>query len=305
MRFITVFILLCAAINGTCYANTDTTETTGYASDTVAAHIHAGRIPYSQAQETVSRPVTTTISLEAGAGDAVDTYLSPLHYNGFHASLNGNWTKALPFGHDLSMSLRGRLEYMRLLNPAGNAVEWQGAAEFDWHIRRGWRITERLTLAAGGGASLYAGALYLPHNGNNPATAKAEVALTGTLSASYSFSIGKLPVIIRNEVLTPMAGIFFSQEYGQPYYNIYLGERNNLIHAGWWGNNFCIDNLLAAYLRLGKGDLGIGYRYRLYSTHVCHLDTRIISHAAVISWTPRHRSCDNARQILAVYSVGK
>lgn len=247
------------------------------------------------------RPIVSTYSLEIGGGHATDTYLSPLRYHGVHLALSGDWSKALPFGKDLSMSFRGRIEGMHLNNPAGNATEWQGAVGFDWLIRRGWRLTDRLVISAGGGAGLYAGVVYLPHNSNNPAAAKALVGLEGTVAASYRLQLGKLGITLRDEVLTPVAGIFFSQDYGQPYYSIYLGDRDNLVHASWWGNNFCIDNLLNCRLHFDRGDLGIGYRFRLYSGHICNIDTRIPTHAAVISWTPGRRNCSDARLNYPLY----
>lgn len=236
--------------------------------------------------EAQQRPVVSTYSVEVGEARILDTYLSPLTYTGIHLALNGEWNKALPFGHDLNMTLGARIEGSNPYNPAGNASEWQGAAGFDWLMRRGWHLTDRLSLSAGGGTSLYLGAIYMPRNSNNPATAKAEIGLQGTIRATYRTSLGKLPLTIRDELRTPVFGIFFSQDYGQPYYNIYLGNRSGLVHAGWWGNNFCIDNLLSVRMHLHKGELGLGYHLRLYSTHVSNLDTRILTHAAVISWTP-------------------
>lgn len=243
-------------------------------------------------QENVSRPIVSTYSLELGGGESTDTYLSPLRYKGFHMGLSGDWSKALPFGTDLSMTMRGRIEWMHLNNPAGNAEEWQGAVGFDWLMRRGWRLTERLTLSGGGGMGLYAGCLYMPRNSNNPAAAKAYVSVEATAALSYRLQIGSLPVTLRDEVVTPVAGIFFNQGYTQPYYDIYLGNRDGLLHAGWWGNNFCIDNLIGGRLQFSRGELGIGYRFRFYSSHVNNLDTHLPTHAAVISWSPRRPVCN-------------
>lgn len=236
-----------------------------------------------------SRPVSSTVAIEVGGGAAVDTYLSPLRYSGIHMALAGRWSKDLPFGHNLSMSFDGRMEGMRLLNPARNATEWQGAIGFGWIMQRRWSVGSRLTLAAGGGAGLYLGALYISRNANNPVAAKCQLGLTGALSASWKTQLGKVPLTVSDHMVSPVATLLFSQDYGQPYYNIYLGNRGSLVHGGWWGNNFCIDNLLCVSFGLKKGDMGIGYRLRYYSSHVCNLDTRILTHAAVISWTPRRK----------------
>lgn len=248
---------------------------------------HEPCAPTSLDSQPECRPIHSTYAVEVGGGMIADTYLSPLRYHGVHLALTGDWTKALPWHRGMSMSFQARIEGMRLQNPAGNATEWQGAVAFDWLVRRGWHVTDRLTLAAGGGVGLYAGCIYMPRNGNNPAAAKARISLQGTLSASYRLRLGRLYLTVRDEAVTPIVGAMFSQDYGQPYYNIYLGNRSGLVHAAWWGNNFCVDNLLGVRLHFGRGDLGVGYRFRLYQQHVCNLDTRIATHAAVISWTPR------------------
>lgn len=247
------------------------------------------------------RPILSTYAFEAGGGMVADTYLSPLRYHGAQVALSGDWTKALPRHQGLSMSFKARIEGMRLTNPAGNATEWQGALSFDWLLRRGWRATERLTLSAGTGIGLYVGCVYIPRNGNNPASAKAQAALQGTFSASYRLCLGHLDMTLRDEAVSPLVGAMFSQHYGQPYYNIYLGNRSGLVHVAWWGNNFCVDNLLGVRMHFSRGDLGIGYRFRLYQQHVCNLDTRIAAHAAVISWTPRRPFCTAASVNLPLY----
>lgn len=236
------------------------------------------------------RPILSTYALEVGGGMIADTYLSPLRYHGTQLALSGDWSKALPWHRSMSMSFKGRIEGMHLTNPAGNATEWQGSLSFDWLVRRGWEVTDRLTLAAGGGIGFYAGCVYIPRNGNNPASAKAQLAMQGSLSASYRLHVGRVDMTLRDEAVSPLVGAIFSQHYGQPYYNIYLGNRSGLVHAAWWGNNFCVDNLLGVRLHFSSGDLGVGYRFRLYQQHVCNLDTRIATHAAVFSWAPRRTS---------------
>ena len=91
------------------------------------------------------RPIHSTYAVEVGGGMIADTYLSPLRYHGVHLALTGDWTKALPWHRGMSMSFQARIEGMRLQNPAGNATEWQGAVAFDWLVRRGWHVTDRLT----------------------------------------------------------------------------------------------------------------------------------------------------------------
>lgn len=130
------------------------------------------------------------------------------------------------------------------------------------------------------------GAYYLLRNGNNPVEAIANLSLGLRASASRPFKIGKLDVLVSDIVNLPSTSIFFSPEYGETYYEIYLGNHSGLAHAGWWGNNFRINNLLSATLDFGRTSLSLGYRFNAYNQWACHLNTKIISHAFVIGVVP-------------------
>lgn len=82
-----------------------------------------------------------------------------------------------------------------------------------------------------------------------------------------------------------MVGAFFSPEYGETYYEIYLGNHAGLAHCGWWGNHFRIDNLLAADISLGTVALRVGYHLDFSSGKVHDIVTRHTTHSLVIGLT--------------------
>ncbi len=103
-------------------------------------------------------------------------------------------------------------------------------------------------------------------------------------------------MVFRYEVSLPVTGAFFAPDYGQLYYEIWLGERSGLCRAAWWGNYFDMDNLLTADLRLGGTTLRLGYRNHIISTKASDIVSRRITHAFVIgiatewlSLSPRYR----------------
>ena len=115
-----------------------------------------------------------------------------------------------------------------------------------WHPACRWHFT------LGGMFDLFGGALYLMRNSNNPVTPLAYAGIDLTASASFRFRFGRLPVVVRDVVRIPSAGAFFSPQYGETMYEIYLGNRKDLVHFGWWGNSFGIDNMLAFDLMFGR-----------------------------------------------------
>lgn len=231
------------------------------------------------------RPVTAGYTLEVGSSHISDTYLTPLKYKGLSFGLGYERLQAMKFSPDKwVMQLTGRLGVNRAENPAKNATMWDLELGLSWGMMRRWRI-ENLTglqLYGGGATLLDLGALYLARNGNNPVSAKAAwtVGLSGM--AVYNFKISRLPVCLRYQAVLPVTGAFFSPDYGELYYEIYLGNHSGLAHAAWWGNYFRLNNLLTADLRLGSTNLRLGYRANILSTKVNNIVSREITHSFVV-----------------------
>lgn len=234
-----------------------------------------------------SRPVTSTYSLEIGGRHALSTYLSPLSYRGWNAALTGDWRKAMPSCPDhLLMHFNASASLSRMLNPYGNALMIGFDAAFNWGMS--WRhvFESKLQVEAGADVGIDGGALYLLRNGNNPVSALASAGLALRAGISRPFRIGRLPIVVSDHVRLPSLNVFFSPQYGETYYEIYLGNHSGLAHCGWWGNNFRIDNLLAVDLDFGRTAMRIGYRFNAYTSWVCNLNTHIFTHSFVIGIIP-------------------
>lgn len=238
-------------------------------------------------EEDVSRPVTSTYYIGIGGKDVLATYLSPLHYNGTDFNAGGKWSKAMPFAPEKAiMHFNADLYFSNLMNPAKTARMIGLYAAFNWGMSWRHMLPHGICLTAGASIGIDGGAYYLLRNGNNPVGALASVNLAPRLSLSRPFWIGKLPVLARNEVSIPSLGVFFCPEYGEPYYEIYLGNREGLAHFGWWGNNFRLDNLLSFTLDFGRTALSLGYRFKADTQWANNLNTKIYSHAFVIGVIP-------------------
>lgn len=234
------------------------------------------------------RPVESVYSLEIGGASILDTYLSPIKYSGINLAFRGKWLKPLNDNPlKLTMQFDGALSSMLTQNPVGNADMYNMSVNFRWSLWHGWQPATRLTLSVGVGPELNAGVNYLPRGGNNPATAIADVDISLGFKGSYDFKIGKLPIRLNDEVSLPSLSVFFQQDYGEPYYEIYIGNRKGLVHCGWWGNHFCIDNLLSADLKFKRGALRLGYRFEVRSSWQSHINRQLISNSFVIGWQPK------------------
>lgn len=238
-------------------------------------------------EESESRPVVQEYRVEIGGGTALSTYLSPLRYSGNVIGVSGQWTKASQWvPESLVMQFEAAANMRDYLNPAHTASMIGFDGMFAWGMQWRKRLPHSLQFTAGGSVDIDAGCLYLTRNGNNPVSVLASASLDVNASLSWRFKIGKLPMLLTDQVRIPTVGAFFSPEYGETYYEIWLGNHKGLAHCGWWGNRFCIDNLLSLKLDFGRTAMEVGYRYDYRSAWANQLNTRLSTHSFVIGVIP-------------------
>lgn len=234
----------------------------------------------------VLRAVTSSYTLEYGKAHIADTYLTPLHYRGAHTAFTYERDQAMRFDpRRWTMQLKLSMVFDHTKNPSKNATMMNGDLRGSWAMMRRWGLPSGVTLGLGVGTTLNAGVLYLSRNGNNPASAKVGWTADITGYAAWSGRLWRLPLTVRYQPTLPLAGAFFSPDYGQLYYQISLGQHDGLIHAAWPGNYFALDNLLTVDLHFGATSLRIGYHNNTFSSKVNNIVSRDIVHAVVIGIT--------------------
>lgn len=233
--------------------------------------------------DSIVRPVLSQYMFELGSAHLADTYLTPLRYSGWRAALSYGRMQAMRFSPDRwVMSLDGRLSLDRTVNPAGNAAMWAIDFRPSWSMMRRFTLPAGFTLSAGGKVELGLGALYLARNGNNPVAAQASLTVGATALAAWNGRVGRLPLTLSCRPSLPLTGVFFSPDYDELYYEIWLGNHSGLCHAAWLGNYFRFDNLLAADLHFGATTLRLGYRAEVFSSKVSGIVSRRVTHTFVI-----------------------
>ena len=229
------------------------------------------------------RPVLSTFMVEAGSHHVRDTYLTPLEYKGWITALSYERMQAMKFNPERwIMQLDGRLEVSRMLNPAKTALMWELDFRPSWSMLWRTRLPYGFTVAAGGNASADLGVLYLPRNSNNPASAKASLTVGATAMAVWNGRIGRMPITLRYQPALPLVGAFFSPDYDELYYEIWLGNHSGLAHFAWPGNFFRFDNFLTADLHFGGTTLRVGYRCEVFSGKSGNIVNRDITHCFVL-----------------------
>lgn len=259
--------------------------------------------------EKVVRPIVSSYMAEWGASHLTDTYLSPLKYSGWHTAMRYERLQAMRFNPDLwVMRLSAGIDIDRTTNPNRNSTMTGASISGQWSMARRWRIGHGLSVGAGGMTGLDLGGLFNSRNGNNPASANASWQIGVTAYTTWNGKIGHLPITFRYNTSLPVTGVFFAPDYGELYYEIWLGDTSGLIHPIWWGNWTRWDNLVTVDLHLGGTSLRLGYSGRISTWRVNNITSRTFLHSIVIGITtewislrPGRSVSGAARSISALY----
>jgi len=232
------------------------------------------------------RPTLSMFTLDVGYASIHDSYLTPVTYSGLDLAVGYEAMRAAWFNpHQWLWQLSTTVDYNYTDNPAGNNSMHLLAGDVTADVQRRWRNVRStgLDLSAGPMAQLRAGLVYNPANSNNTVSviARASVGVTGM--ATYNTRLARrLPVTLRYQAALPVLGVFFAPDYDESYYEIYLGNRHNLAHLGWWGNRLDMTHYLGADLHLGSTIVRLGYRCRLERSWQDGLHVHNVGHSLVV-----------------------
>lgn len=255
------------------------------------------------------RPVMSSYSFNYGQAQVADTYLSPVIYNGWNVGFRYSRLQAMKFSPEKwVMELTIGVNGSRSRNKARNSFLWQGELDARWAMMHRWVFPFRLTIGIGGFTGIQGGAIYTSRNGNNPVAAKGSWFIGPQAYATYAFKIRKTPTLVRWEGSIPLTGLFFSPQYGELYYEMYMGNHSGLVYGAWFGNYINLDNEVSIDFNFGSASLRVGYRSTVYSTNVNHITTRVVTNSLVVGvvteWLSLNHSKlpgSNARIISALY----
>ena len=147
----------------------------------------------------------------------------------------------------------------------------------------------QLSLQAGGLLNTSLGVIYNTSNGNNPAQARAHLNIMPTGVATYRFQLFNKQMVARYELSLPLAGVMFSPNYGQSYYEIF--NRGNYDHnivpttfvsAPEWRQLLTLDAVITRRITLR-----IGYLGNIQQSNVNGLRQLIWTHRFLIGLTKR------------------
>lgn len=244
---------------------------------------------HAQTSGESAKVITSSRMIGIGGTNVLDTYLSQEHFSGTGLSFVATVERKRPqrkwstlMEHEANLSL--------VHDRADSRKELEGAYNFYWGKLYNWQLLDnRLTLQAGGVANASLGFIYNTANSNNPAQARAHLNIMPTGVAAYRFTLFNKPMVARYELNLPLAGIMFSPNYGQSYYEIFNRGDNdhNVVLTSFacapeWRQMLTLDANLT-----GSWALRIGYLGNYQQYHVNHLKQHVYTHRFLIGFTRR------------------
>lgn len=225
------------------------------------------------------------LGVEFGHTKLLDTYLTPIYYSGTHYALSFEHQQATGFSPESwERQLQLRADYSLTHNPADNHTTHALTATARWAIYYRHPLpVARLQFFAGPDVVATGGVLYNPSLSNNVANARVRAAAGLTAGAQWTTRVRHTPLTLRYQASLPVIGAFFSPDYDETYYEIYLGNREHLVHLASWGNRFDLDQRLTADWQFRGTTLRVGYACAIERSHTRGIYTRLTTHSLIVA----------------------
>lgn len=228
------------------------------------------------------RPALVTVAVDAGRVRSLDTYLSPLRYDGMHLRLGFELQRLARFCPKKWVGkIEAGLTYDHPSNPARNNSLHTVIADVDYALLRRLYVGGA-TFYAGGDLGFRGGVTYNPRNSNNVCSPLIHLYLGASGGVAYDIWRRRAPLTLRWQATLPVVGGFYLPDYDQSFYEMYLGNYGKTINFGFWHNRFDMDNLVCLDLQFGPSTLRLGYRTEFTTVWQNNISQRRWTHSLVI-----------------------
>jgi len=221
-----------------------------------------------------------------GTTNKLDTYLSPQEYTGTEfrmAREHRRMTTLLDGRVGMQNMLQGNFASCK--SPSNDGTTLSGMVEwsFAWHYH--WKMGERLVIMAGPGTEIQAGCTYNMRNGNNPVQVQLSWDILASGAVEYTLPLFKRNIVLRYQANFPIAGLMFSPNYGQSYYEIFsLGHTDHNVCFTHPFQAVCFNQFVTADIPLGHHKLRAGYLCAIRQSKVNNLKYHSWSHLFMLGY---------------------
>ena len=122
-------------------------------------------------------------------------------------------------------------------------------------------------------------------NGNNPANARAAVAVDASVAAVWDFRVRRVPLRLRYQLDVPLLGAMFSPHYGQSYYEIFsLGNAGGVVKFTSLHNRPSWRHRLSLDFPVGRLKMRFTYLWDVQQSKLNHIETHAYGHIFMVGF---------------------
>ena len=219
-----------------------------------------------------------------GTTHSLDTYLTPEHFSGGgftylyigeHYQPEKRWSSMME--HEVDFSITE--------DRSGSISMLEGNYYIYWGKYYNWRlIDDKLRLQAGGLVNGNIGALYAMLSSNNPVQARLSMNIMPSAVATYDLRLGRTRFSLRYEADLHLAGLMFSPNYGQSYYEIFArGDYDHNVVPTTFISAPTMRQIFTIDWHTGKKwNLRVGYLGNYQQAQVNNLKQHVYTHRVLI-----------------------
>jgi hypothetical protein len=228
--------------------------------------------------------MTRAMSYGIGHANVYDSYLSPQEYKGMDFRLSRETMRMTNlFDGNVSAQNFFQANLSYVYNRVGNNNTFAGLINWNygWHYQ--FRISESFKVLAGGLGDFNGGFVYNLRNSNNPASARAYINLAASGMLIWRTRIGGVPLTLRYQANIPVAGLLFSPNYGQSYYEVFtLGNWSGVINLTSLHNQPSIRQFFTVDMPVARSRLRFSYLWDVQQSKVNHLRTHTYGYVFMV-----------------------
>ncbi len=232
---------------------------------------------------------THSTMLGVGWNNQLDTYLSPMEYTGSEIRfIQENIKPTALLNRRVSMQNLIQANFSYTKSPTEDSKYLSGLLEWNIALHYQWNVAPKLRLLAGPQLGLHGGGIYNTRNGNNPAQLRLALDLNFSGMAFYQFQVFNRTIEARYQLDFLLAGMVFSPEYGQSYYEIFSLDQEK--HNVCFNSPFSAvtaNQLLTFDIPLGAAKLRIGAENIVRQTHVNEIKTHDWTWLLILGYVKR------------------
>lgn len=218
---------------------------------------------------------TNVLKIKSGWSYQLDTYLSPLAYNGWQLGIGNEWWQ--PFRHDTRLGKTGRLDNwahvgrveingFQTVNPARtnliSGMDFNGG----WGAFYCWKwLDNRLKVFVGPYLEAGLTVRYISANVNKPVSLDLAADVMAMSGLSWSFYGKKTSYRLHYQIRTNLVGFDCMPHYWQSYYELTEGVPGVMRCSGHW-NHHTVKHELGMDMQFihSTWRVGVGHDYNNY-----------------------------------------